>query len=71
MWDWGHFLAEGWLTHTKRSAKLAGLLLLSGVAMALHMALPFWQQPTWLRAGNVACILCSDMEKTQKEVPRL
>ena len=63
MWDWAHFKEEGWLSHSLRSAKLAGLLLLAGVAMAAHMVVPFWQQPQWLRAGNVACTLCGDMEK--------
>ena len=71
MWNWGHFLSEGWIAHTKRSAKLAALLLLSGVAMVLHMLVPFWQQPKWLRAENVACALCGDAEKAQKEVPKL
>ena len=63
MWDWAHFKSEGWLAHTKRSAKFAGLLLLSGLAMVLHLLVPFWQQPSWLCAGQVACTLCESMEK--------
>ena len=63
MWDWAHFKGEGLLAHTKRSAKFAGLLLLSGAAMVLHMLVPFWQQPLWLRAPAVACVLCEDMKK--------
>jgi len=70
-WNWSHLHPEGWLAHTKRSAKLAGLLLLAGAAMVLHMLVPFWQQPNFLKATNVACVLCSDMEKRQKEVPKL
>ena len=63
MWDWAHFKLEGWIAHTKRSAKLSGLLLLSGLAMALHMVIPFWQQPRWLSAQGVADALCQAMEK--------
>jgi len=39
----------------------------------LHMLIPFWQQPNFLKAVNVACVLCSDMEKrpSAKEVPKL
>lgn len=70
-WNWGHLHPEGWLAHTQRSAKLGGLLLLSGAAMILHMVLPFWQQPNFLKAVNVACVLCSDMENRKKEVPKL
>jgi hypothetical protein len=53
MWDWAHFKNEGWLTHLKRSAKLSGLLILSGLAMIAHMLLPFWQQPGWLSISGV------------------
>tara|TARA_R100001126_G_scaffold94835_1_gene66042 strand:+ start:755 stop:946 length:192 start_codon:yes stop_codon:yes gene_type:complete len=53
-WDWSHFKKEGWLAHLKRSAKISGLLLLSGLAMVAHMLLPFWQQPKFLQAGEVA-----------------
>ena len=66
MWDWAHFKNEGWLAHTRRSAKFAGLLLLSGAAMALHMLVPFWQQPKWLSATEVACALCEGMESQQE-----
>jgi hypothetical protein len=66
MWSWGHFSAEGWRSHTLRSGKLTGLLLLSGVAMMVHMLVPFWQQPKWLRAEEVACTLCSDVEGRKK-----
>jgi len=63
MWDWAHFKGEGWLAHTKRSARLAGLLLLSGAAMILHMLVPFWQQPKWLRADCIGKSLCEAMRK--------
>ena len=63
MWDWAHFKGEGWLAHTKRSAKFSGLLLLSGLAMILHTAVPFWQQPQWLCADRIARALCEGMEK--------
>lgn len=63
MWDWAHFKSEGWIAHTKRSAKFSGLLLLSGLAMLLHLCVPFWQQPKWLCADSVASALCEGMEK--------
>ncbi len=66
MWDWSHFKNEGWLAHTKRSAKFAGLLLLSGSAMVLHVLVPFWQQPKWLRVDEVASVLCESMESRQE-----
>ena len=66
MWDWAHFKDEGWLAHTKRSAKFAGLLLLSGAAMALHLVVPFWQQPKWLSANEVASVLCEGMESRKE-----
>ena len=53
MWDWAHFKKEGWLAHLKRSAKLSGLLILSGLAMIGHMLVPFWQQPKFLQAEEV------------------
>ena len=52
-WDWAHFKGEGWWAHTKRASKLSGLLLLSGLAMLLHMIVPFWQQPKWLQAQSI------------------
>ena len=60
MWDWAHFKLEGWIAHTKRSAKLSGLLLLSGLSMALHMVIPFWQQPRWLNEENCPASLYPD-----------
>jgi hypothetical protein len=54
MWDWNHLKGEGWLRHSMRAAQMAGLLLLSGAAMLLHILLPFWQQPKFLRADKVA-----------------
>ena len=62
MWDWAHFKDEGWLAHTKRSIKLAALLLASGAAMVLHLLVPFWQQPKGLRREEVACKLCEGLE---------
>lgn len=58
MWDWSHFKETGWLAHTKQAIKLAALLLGSGGAMLLHALVPFWQQPEWLRAKCVGCVLC-------------
>tara|TARA_R110002020_G_scaffold394715_1_gene604700 strand:+ start:1953 stop:2153 length:201 start_codon:yes stop_codon:yes gene_type:complete len=66
MWDWTHFKGEGWLTHTKRSAQLGCLLLLAGTAMLLHMVVPFWQQPNFLRTASVARVLCGDVEKRRE-----
>ena len=57
MWDWAHFKDEGWTAHTKRSTRLAALLLASGVAMILHVLVPFWQQPKWLQRGGVSAAL--------------
>jgi hypothetical protein len=65
MWDWTHFKGEGWLAHTKRSSRLAALLLLSGAAMILHILVPFWQQPEWLRIACVSEALCSAMKKKE------
>jgi hypothetical protein len=65
MWDWSHFKDEGWLAHTKRSAGLASLLLVSGGAMILHLLVPFWQQPKWLQRSAVACVLCEGLEKKE------
>jgi len=66
MWDWAHFKEEGWVSHTKRSARLALLLLLSGGAMVLHLLIPFWQQPQSLQRGEVACKLCEGLEKLRE-----
>ena len=63
MWDWAHFNEEGWLAHTRRSLRFAGLLLLSGGAMVLHALVPFWQQPKFLQRGEVACQLCEGLEQ--------
>jgi len=66
MWDWAHFKGEGWLAHARRSAKLSGLLLLGGLAMVLHMMVPFWQQPRWLSAEGLAEALKSSLESRQE-----
>lgn len=66
MWSWAHFKEEGWLIHTKRSAKLSGLLLLSGIAMILHVIIPFWQQPKFLRVRAVSGILYKTMEECEE-----
>ena len=58
MWDWRHFKELGWIAHTTRAARLSGLLILAGLAMVLHMLLPFWQQPSWLRVESVGRALC-------------
>jgi len=65
MWDWAHFKNEGWVAHTKRSVRLAALLLASGAAMILHMLVPFWQQPKRLQRGEVACSLCEGLESQE------
>jgi len=52
-WNWSHLKNHGLLAHTIRSAKLSGLLLLSGLAMVVHMLLPFWQQPKFLQGPGV------------------
>jgi len=65
MLDWAHFKDEGWLAHTKRSARLALLLLVSGAAMILHMLVPFWQQPKRLRRAEVAGALCEGLESQE------
>ena len=67
MWDWAHFKSEGWLNHSRRSVKLAGLLLLSGLAMGLHGLVPFWQQPKRLQACAVADALCRAMADCKRE----
>ena len=65
MWNWAHFSEEGWQTHTKRSVKLAALLLASGAAMVLHALVPFWQQPKFLQRDAVACKLCEGLESQE------
>jgi hypothetical protein len=66
MWDWAHFKDEGWMAHTKRSAKLSVILLASGVTMILHMLIPFWQQPKSLQRPNVARALCEGLESQEE-----
>ena len=52
-WNWAHLKDHGLLSHTIRSAKISGLLLLSGLAMIVHMLVPFWQQPKFLQGDEV------------------
>jgi len=66
MWNWSHFKAEGWVAHTKRSVKLCSLLLLSGAAMAVHILIPFWEQPRFLQIANVARALDGDTERRRE-----
>jgi len=63
MWNWSHLKGESWRTHTQRSIKLAALLLASGVAMILHVLVPFWQQPKILQVCSVADTICAEMDK--------
>jgi hypothetical protein len=63
MWNWNHLKGEGWLGHTRRSVKLALLLVGSGVALLLHTVVPFWQQPKVLKVCSVADTICREMEK--------
>jgi hypothetical protein len=65
MWNWAHFKDEGWLAHTKRSARLAALLLGAGLTMILHMLVPFWQQPKSLQRDAVAAALCEGLESQE------
>ena len=65
MWNWAHFKDEGWIAHTRRSAGLASLLLLSGAIMILHVLVPFWQQPEWLSRRGVARALCEGLESSE------
>ena len=65
MWDWAHFKDEGWLAHTKRSVRLAGLLLAAAGAMILHTLVPFWQQPKMLQREDVARALCEGLESQE------
>ena len=66
MWDWAHFKDEGWLAHTKRSARLTLLLILAGGAMVLHTLVPFWQQPKRLQRDAVARALCEGLESQEE-----
>lgn len=66
MWNWAHFNEEGWLSHTKRSARLSVLFLLAGTAMVAHMIIPFWQQPEWLCAERVADKICQEMNSRRE-----
>ena len=66
MWDWAHFKAEGWLSHLRRSSKISGLLLLGGLAMLLHMLVPFWQQPPWLSTSGLIKALQGSLEPKQE-----
>ncbi len=63
MWDWSHFKVEGWLAHSKGAARLSGLLLLSSLTMIIHLIVPFWQQPVWLRVESVATAMLDEMER--------
>jgi hypothetical protein len=65
MWDRLHLKGEGWLKHTVRSVKFTVLLLLSGMAMAVHALVPFLQQPKFLRARSVADYLHKEMDKRE------
>lgn len=67
MWNLNHLKGEGWLAHTLRSLKLAGLLLLSGVAMVIHIVIPFWEQPKVLQACSVAESICEEMDKRKQK----
>ncbi len=65
MWDWNHLKNEGWGLHTLRGIKLSALLLASGVALLLHLVIPFWQQPKVLQICSVAETLCKEMSKRE------
>jgi|21_taG_2_1085346.scaffolds.fasta_scaffold06862_2 hypothetical protein len=67
MWNWYHLKGEGWLRHSMRAAQMSGLLLLSGAAMLLHILVPFWQQPEFLRVERVADSLKAQMVKHRGE----
>ncbi len=69
MWNWAHFKDTGWLAHTRQAAGLSALLLLAGMAMVLHMLVPFWQQPRWLRCDAVACALCACVPGAKMSAP--
>lgn len=65
MWNWKHLKSEGWITHTRRSVKLAVLLLASGSAMLVHILIPFWEQPKRLQVCSVANTICQEMAKRE------
>lgn len=69
-WDWSHLKGESWWTHTKRSAKISSLLLISGLTMLIHMIIPLWQQPKWLRGDAVVKRLCELLEQ-DREMTRI
>ena len=64
MWEWNHFQDEGWISHTKRSARLAVLLLGSGLVMILHMLVPFlkaWsRRRTRVNEKDCSARICPD-----------
>ena len=51
----------------QQAAQMAGLLLLSGAAMLLHILLPFWKQPKFLRVEQVADSLKAQIIKRRGE----
>ena len=65
MWNWKHLKSEGWIAHTRRSVKLAMLLLASGAAMLVHILIPFWEQPKRLQVCSVANTICQEMAKRE------
>ncbi len=65
MWDPTHLKGESWLAHTKRAAKLSTLLLFSGLAMGLHMLIPFWQQPKFLCVEGLCETLCRYVDELE------
>ena len=70
MWSWRHFQQEGWLSHTKRSLRLTILLLLGSIAMLVHTIVPFWQQPKFLRAGEISLSLKEMIENHKERLRR-
>jgi len=61
MWDWNHFKAEGWLSHSRRALKLSMLMIAAALALLIHMVVPFWQQPKALRLCTVSQVICHEM----------
>ena len=66
-WDWAHFKIEGYTSHLKRSGKLSGLLILGGLAMILHMLVPFWQQPRWLSGYGLRDTLDAELKEVARK----